>query len=115
MIAHLLRQLSIERAGAIKSSQEAIAQLRTENSRLNEELSGYRQRELDEFERQDSDEDELPSDPPDQRPSRIILTPARRSSRTSSGSEAPTPRTPLRSPWSQNGSRVRFSGVEESV
>jgi hypothetical protein len=96
MIAQLLRQLSAERAGAIRSSQEAIAQLQSENARLHEELTQYRQRELDALAGTGGDESEngQTSDPPEPKPPpRSILTPARRSTRTSSGSDAQTPRT----------------------
>jgi hypothetical protein len=93
VIAQLLQQFATERAAALKATQETIDQLQSENHFLSEELSRYRQRELEELREQDSDasaDEGLSSDPSDRCPQR----------------------TPIKSPWSQKRARPRSSGSD---
>jgi hypothetical protein len=107
MIGQLLQQLAVERAGALRSSEETIRQLQSENAELNRMLAEYRQRELDELKGSDSQSDDALSAGSSPRFSpHGYPKPARRSTRVT-----PSPRS---SPRSRSGSRVSFSPREKS-
>jgi hypothetical protein len=110
MIGQLLQQLAVERAGALRSSEETIRQLQSENAELNRMLGEYRQREFEELKGDDSKSDDTlsPNSSPRVSP-RVLLKPARRSTRGSPAIRTPPSPTPLASSRSRSGSRVSFS------